>query len=72
MPWWFEETNTAGYSSVGSIALFNQRLGNSPYGLGNSRHEIDGNQFLFQVHRRGATGLEKNVHKGMGNGQTGR
>jgi len=33
MPWWFEETNTAGYSSVGSIALFNQRLGNSPLDL---------------------------------------
>lgn len=42
------------------------------YGLGNNRHEIDGNQFLIQVHRRGATGLEENVHKGMGNGQTGR
>ncbi len=29
-PWWFEQTNTARYSSVGSIALFNRGLGNSP------------------------------------------
>ncbi len=30
-PWWFEQTNTARYSSVGSIALFNRGLGNSPF-----------------------------------------
>ena len=32
-PWRIEETITARYSSVGSIALFNRRLGNSPMNL---------------------------------------